>query len=74
MGSGRQVGLNLNSSLHQKVASLNYSNPYYTEDGGAVGLVCSIERPTYLELTSPVTPRIPCLNMTFGYPISEPSD
>ena len=27
MGSGRQVGINLNSSRYQKAASLNYQNP-----------------------------------------------
>ena len=37
LGSGRQVGLNLNSSAYQSVASINYSNPYFTEDGVSRG-------------------------------------
>jgi len=72
MGSGRQVGLNLNSSLYQKAASLNYSNPYYTEDGVSRGFSLFYRKTDLSEINvASYTTNTVGLNMTFGYPISE---
>jgi len=72
MGSGRQVGINLNSSRYQKAASLNYQNPYFTEDGVSRGFSLFYRRTDLSEINvASYTTDTVGLNMTFGYPISE---
>ncbi|WP_109341086.1 outer membrane protein assembly factor BamA [Saliniradius amylolyticus] len=37
LGTGKQVGINLNSVSYQKSASLSYTDPYFTIDGISLG-------------------------------------
>jgi outer membrane protein insertion porin family len=37
LGSGKRVGIGLNSSKYQDVYNFSYTNPYYTEDGVSRG-------------------------------------
>ena len=72
MGSGRQVGINLNSSRYQKAASINYQNPYFTEDGVSRGFSLFYRKTDLSEINvASYTTDTVGLNMTFGYPISE---
>ena len=72
MGTGRQVGLNLNSSRYQSLASINYSNPYFTEDGVSRGFSVFYRKTDLSEINvaSYSTDTVGA-QMTFGYPISE---
>lgn len=72
MGTGRQVGLNLNSSAYQSVASINYSNPYFTEDGVSRGFSVFYRKTDLAEINvASYTTDTVGATMTFGYPISE---
>ena len=72
LGSGRQVGLNLNSSAYQSVASINYSNPYFTEDGVSRGFSLFYRKTDLSEINvASYTTDTVGATMTFGYPISE---
>jgi len=72
MGTGRQVGLNLNSSSYQSLASINYSNPYFTEDGVSRGFSLFYRKTDLSEINvASYTTDTVGAQMTFGYPISE---
>ena len=72
MGTGRQVGLNLNSSRYQSLASINYSNPYFTEDGVSRGFSLFYRKTDLSEINvASYTTDTVGVQMTFGYPISE---
>jgi outer membrane protein insertion porin family len=72
MGTGRQVGLNLNSSAYQSLASINYSNPYFTEDGVSRGFSLFYRKTDLSEINvASYTTDTVGAQMTFGYPISE---
>ena len=72
MGTGRQVGLNLNSSRYQSLASINYSNPYFTEDGVSRGFSLFYRKTDLSEINvASYTTDTVGAQMTFGYPISE---
>ena len=72
MGTGRQVGLNLNSSRYQSLASINYSNPYFTEDGVSRGFSLFYRKTDLSEINvASYTTATVGAQMTFGYPISE---
>jgi outer membrane protein insertion porin family len=72
MGTGRQVGININSSRFQDMASLNYTNPYYTEDGVSRGFSIFYRKTDLSEINvaSYTTDTIGA-TLNFGYPISE---
>lgn len=72
LGTGKQVGIGLNSSKYQDLYSFNYVNPYYTEDGVSRGFSVFF-RSTDLEeinIASYTTDTIGA-TVSFGYPISE---
>ncbi len=72
MGTGRQVGLNLNSSRYQSLASINYSNPYFTEDGVSRGFSLFYRKTDLSEINvASYTTDTVGAQMTFGYPIRE---
>ncbi|MEC8158179.1 MAG: outer membrane protein assembly factor BamA [Pseudomonadota bacterium] len=72
LGSGRQVGLNLNKSRWQNVASLNYSNPYFTEDGVSRGFSLFYRKSDLSEVNvASYTTNTVGATMSFGYPLSE---
>jgi len=72
LGTGRQVGLNLNSSQWQSVASINYNNPYFTEDGVSRGFSVFYRKSDLSEINvASYTTDTVGATMSFGYPISE---
>ena len=72
LGSGRRVGINLNSSRYQDVLSLNYTNPYFTEDGVSRGWSVFYRKTdlSQINVASYTTDTVGA-NLNFGYPISE---
>jgi outer membrane protein insertion porin family len=72
LGSGRQVGVNLNTSKWQSIASLNYSNPYFTEDGVSRGFSVFYRKSDLSEINvASYTTNTVGATMSFGYPVSE---
>jgi len=71
-GTGRRVGININSSRFQDVASLSYTNPYFTEDGVSRGFSVFYRKTDLSEINvASYTTDTVGANMNFGYPISE---
>ena len=72
LGTGRRVGININKSRYQNVASINYTNPYFTEDGVSRGFSVFYRKTDLAEINvaSYTTDTIGA-NLNFGYPISE---
>ena len=72
LGSGRQVGVNLNTSKWQSIASLNYNNPYFTEDGVSRGFSVFYRKSDLSEINvASYTTNTVGATMSFGYPVSE---
>ena len=72
LGTGRRVGVNLNSSRYQDVISLNYTNPYFTEDGVSRGFSVFYRKTDLSEINvASYTTDTVGANMNFGYPIIE---
>jgi outer membrane protein insertion porin family len=72
LGTGRRVGINLNSSRYQDVASLNYTNPYFTEDGVSRGWSIFYRKTDLSEINvASYTTDTVGATLNFGYPISE---
>ena len=72
LGTGRRVGVNLNSSRYQDVISLNYTNPYFTEDGVSRGFSVFYRKTDLSEINvASYTTDTVGATMNFGYPISE---
>lgn len=71
-GTGRRVGININSSRYQDVASLSYTNPYFTEDGVSRGFSVFYRKTDLSEINvASYTTDTVGANINFGYPISE---
>ena len=72
LGTGRRVGVSLNSSRYQDVISFNYTNPYFTEDGVSRGFSVFYRKTdlSKINVASYTTDTVGG-NMNFGYPISE---
>ncbi len=72
LGTGKRVGINLNSSKYQDVYSFSYTNPYYTEDGVSRGWNIYY-RSTDLSEVNVASYTTDTLGaaLNFGYPISE---
>jgi outer membrane protein insertion porin family len=72
LGTGKQVGIGLNSSKYQDLYSFNYVNPYYTPDGVSRGFSV-FYRSTDLEEINVASYTTDTIGgtMSFGYPISE---
>jgi outer membrane protein insertion porin family len=72
MGTGKRVGIGLNSSRYQDVYNFSYTNPYYTEDGVSRGFNI-FYRSTDLEEVNIASYSTNTLGgaINFGYPIKE---
>ncbi len=72
MGSGRRVGININSSQFQNVANLSYTNPYFTEDGVSRGFNVFYRKTDLAQINvASYTTDTVGASINFGYPISE---
>ncbi len=72
LGTGTRVGISLNSSRFQDVVSLNYTNPYYTEDGVSRGFSVFYRKTDLSKINvASYTTDTWGASMNFGYPISE---
>ena len=72
MGTGKRIGIGLNSSKYQDVYNFSYTNPYYTEDGVSRGFNI-FYRKTDLEEVNVASYSTDTLGgaINFGYPIKE---
>ena len=72
LGTGKRVGINLNSSSYQDVYNFSYTNPYYTEDGVSRGFNV-FYRSTDLSEVNVASYTTDTLGaaLNFGYPIKE---
>ncbi len=72
LGTGRRVGVSLNSSRYQDVISFNYTNPYFTEDGVSRGFGVFYRKTDLSKINvASYTTDTWGGSMNFGYPISE---
>ena len=72
LGTGRRVGISLNSSRYQDVISLNYTNPYFTEDGVSRGWSIFYRKTDLSKINvASYTTDTYGGSINFGYPISE---
>jgi outer membrane protein insertion porin family len=72
LGSGKRVGININSSQFQDLANFSYTNPYFTEDGVSRGFNIFF-RSTDLSEVNVASYTTDTLGgaINFGYPIKE---
>jgi outer membrane protein insertion porin family len=72
MGTGRRVGIGINSSRYQDLYNFSYTNPYYTEDGVSRGFNV-FYRETDLDEVNVANYSTNTLGgaLNFGYPIKE---
>jgi len=72
LGTGKRIGIGLNSSRYQDVYNFSYTNPYYTEDGVSRGFNI-FYRSTDLEEVNISSYSTNTLGgaINFGYPIKE---
>ena len=72
LGTGKRVGVSLNSSRFQDVISFNYTNPYYTEDGVSRGFSVFYRKTDLSKINvASYTTDTWGGSVNFGYPISE---
>jgi len=72
MGTGKRIGIGLNSSRFQDLYNFSYTNPYYTEDGVSRGFNI-FYRSTDLEEVNVANYSTNTLGaaINYGYPLSE---
>jgi outer membrane protein insertion porin family len=72
LGTGKRVGISLNSSSYQDLYNFSYTNPYYTEDGVSRGFNV-FYRSTDLSEVNVASYTTDTLGgaINFGYPIKE---
>jgi len=72
MGTGKRIGIGLNSSRYQDYYNFSYTNPYYTEDGVSRGFNI-FYRSTDLDKVNVANYSTNTLGgaVNFGYPIKE---
>jgi outer membrane protein insertion porin family len=72
MGTGKRVGINLNSSRYQDLYNFSYTNPYFTEDGVSRGFNIFF-RSTDLSEVNVASYTTDTFGgaLNFGYPIAE---
>ncbi|HEY6131918.1 MAG TPA: outer membrane protein assembly factor BamA [Halioglobus sp.] len=72
LGTGKRIGIGLNSSRYQDLYNFSYTNPYYTEDGVSRGFNI-FYRSTDLEEVNVANYSTNTLGtaLNFGYPLSE---
>lgn len=72
MGTGKRVGIGVNSSKYQDMYSFNYTNPYYTEDGVSRGFSVYYRSTDLSEINvASYTRDTFGASMNIGYPIGE---
>ena len=72
LGTGKQVGIGINSSRFQDSVNFSYTNPYFTEDGVSRGFSVFYRKSDLGEVNvASFTTDTVGANMNFGYPISE---
>ncbi|QIB67722.1 outer membrane protein assembly factor BamA [Kineobactrum salinum] len=72
LGTGRRVGIGLNSSRYQDVYNFSYTNPYYTEDGVSRGFNVYFRSTDLSEINvASYTTDTLGAALNFGYPIKE---
>ena len=72
MGTGKRVGINLNSSRYQDLYNFSYTNPYYTEDGVSRGFNVFYRSTDLSEVNvASYTTDTMGASLNFGYPIKE---
>lgn len=72
LGSGNSVGFGISTSEYRKLASFNFSDPYFTKDGISVGYSLAFTETDYgqFNLSSFSTDSV-TLNANFSYPYSD---
>lgn len=72
-GTGKSVGVSLNTSQYQTSYSFNYNDPYYTPDGVSRGFSIFYQERDYGEFGSVINYNTDSYGatLTFGYPTSE---
>ncbi len=72
LGSGNSVGFGVSTSEYRKLASFNFTDPYFTKDGISVGYSLAFTETDYgqFNLSSFSTDSI-TLNANFSYPYSD---
>jgi outer membrane protein insertion porin family len=72
LGTGKRIGVNLNSSRYQDLYNFSYTNPYFTEDGVSRGFNV-FYRSTDLSEVNVASYTTDTLGgaLNFGYPIKE---
>ena len=72
LGTGKQVGVGINTNLFSTNYQFSYTDPFYTIDGVSRGFSLSYTQSDYAELNlSAYSTNSTAANVTFGYPISE---
>ncbi len=71
-GTGKQVGISINTSDYQTAYSFNYMDPYFTPDGVSRGLSAYFRKTNYARIgVAEYSTDTYGLAMNFGYPLSE---
>lgn len=72
LGTGKRVGISLNSSKYQDLYNFSYTNPYYTEDGVSRGFNVFFRSTDLSEVNvASYTTDTFGAALNFGYPIKE---
>jgi outer membrane protein insertion porin family len=72
LGTGKRIGLGLNSSRYQDLYNFSYTNPYYTEDGVSRGFNIYYRSTDLSEVNvASYSTNTVGGNINFGYPIKE---
>lgn len=72
LGTGRRIGIGLNSSRYQDLYNFSYTNPYFTEDGVSRGFSVFYRSTDLSEINvARYTTDTLGASLNFGYPIKE---
>jgi outer membrane protein insertion porin family len=72
LGTGRRIGIGLNSSRYQDLYNFSYTNPYFTEDGVSRGFSVFFRSTDLSEINvARYTTDTLGASLNFGYPIKE---
>ena len=72
LGTGRRIGVGLNSSRYQDLYNFSYTNPYFTEDGVSRGFSVFFRSTDLSEINvARYTTDTLGASLNFGYPIKE---
>ncbi len=73
LGTGNTLGLNLNTSKYERYFAIDYTNPYYTEDGISRSISFSVSRtdPSRVSSVTPYATNSYNLGVLYGIPIGQ---